>query len=266
MIGIGAVTAPVTFAVAEKVSAPVTGLIGEGAAAWTPAQLSGLALWLDADDSDTITLNGTDVSQWDDKSGNGYHASQAVAAAQPLYVASGLNGKGSVEFDGVNALMPISFTDANSAPITLILAGRLDVALQTSYIIDFENQRRVFTTSGDIFDGAWSFASNSTTGNMLLQFSASTAEGNEVYRNGVRISPARSGSDSFSTGIVMLGGRHTNSTQNFDGLMSEIVMVRAVLSVSDRQKLEGYLAHKWGLEANLPADHPYKSTPPTVTP
>jgi hypothetical protein len=35
------------------------------------------------------------------------------------------------------------------------------------------------------------------------------------------------------------------------------------LSTTDRQKLEGYLAHKWGLAANLPADHPYKSAAPT---
>jgi len=32
--------------------------------------------------------------------------------------------------------------------------------------------------------------------------------------------------------------------------------------VSDRQKLEGYLAHKWGLTSNLPNDHPYKTTSP----
>ena len=31
--------------------------------AWTPASLPSLALWLDADDAGTITLNGTDVSQ-----------------------------------------------------------------------------------------------------------------------------------------------------------------------------------------------------------
>jgi hypothetical protein len=30
----------------------------------------------------------------------------------------------------------------------------------------------------------------------------------------------------------------------------------------NRQKLEGYLAHKWGLGANLPVDHPYKTVGP----
>jgi hypothetical protein len=33
-------------------------------------------------------------------------------------------------------------------------------------------------------------------------------------------------------------------------------------ATSDREKLEGYLAHKWGLESNLPSTHPYKSSAP----
>jgi hypothetical protein len=33
--------------------------------AWTPASLgASLALWLDAEDASTITLNGSTVSQW----------------------------------------------------------------------------------------------------------------------------------------------------------------------------------------------------------
>lgn len=52
---------------------------------WTPAQIS-TALWLDAADASTITLNGTTVSQWNDKSGNGRNAVQVTAASQPVYV------------------------------------------------------------------------------------------------------------------------------------------------------------------------------------
>jgi len=34
------------------------------------------------------------------------------------------------------------------------------------------------------------------------------------------------------------------------------------LDESERQKLEGYFAHRWGIENSLPSGHPYKSTPP----
>ena len=51
---------------------------------WSPLQLgANLSLWLDASDASTITLNGSTVSQWNDKSGNARHATQATAANQP---------------------------------------------------------------------------------------------------------------------------------------------------------------------------------------
>jgi len=33
-------------------------------------------------------------------------------------------------------------------------------------------------------------------------------------------------------------------------------------SQSDSDKIEGYLAHKWGLESKLPVGHTYKTTAP----
>ena len=34
--------------------------------------------------------------------------------------------------------------------------------------------------------------------------------------------------------------------------------------MSEIEKAEGYLAHKWGLTGQLENAHPYKNTPPTV--
>ena len=46
----------------------------------------------------------------------------------------------------------------------------------------------------------------------------------------------------------------------------EIVYIQNYADVDTalRQKIEGYLAHKWGLAANLPIDHPYKTFAPRV--
>jgi len=54
-----------------------------------------------------------------------------------------------------------------------------------------------------------------------------------------------------------------NSTVNMDGALGEVVIV---MDTSDdtRERMEGYLAHKWGLTDNLPPGHRYKSTAPSV--
>jgi hypothetical protein len=50
-----------------------------------PQQSSGFPiLWLDAEDSNITTISGL-VSQWNDKSGNDYHATQSIAADRPAY-------------------------------------------------------------------------------------------------------------------------------------------------------------------------------------
>ena len=44
--------------------------------------------------------------------------------------------------------------------------------------------------------------------------------------------------------------------------MYEIIVLHSAPSTDTRQRIEGYLAHKWGLTANLPSDHPYKNVGP----
>ena len=46
------------------------------------------------------------------------------------------------------------------------------------------------------------------------------------------------------------------------GHIAEVVAYDRGLSDGVRQKLEGYLAHKWGLESRLPSTHSYKATKP----
>ena len=70
--------------------------------------------------------------------------------------------------------------------------------------------------------------------------------------------------DTTATDVRMMrnrGGVH------LDGRMAEYFHVAGApgtgsTDISDVQKAEGYLAHKWGLEGNLPVSHPYKSSAP----
>jgi len=47
-----------------------------------------------------------------------------------------------------------------------------------------------------------------------------------------------------------------------NGYIAELVIFNAKLSDADRERVEGYMAHKWGLAGDLPATHPYKYGPP----
>ena len=66
---------------------------------------------------------------------------------------------------------------------------------------------------------------------------------------------------SLGTGYTPFGGKVP-----FDGKIAEMIVVQDV-SEENRFKFEGYLAHKWGLTAKLPVNHPYKNSfNPTYTP
>jgi len=65
----------------------------------------------------------------------------------------------------------------------------------------------------------------------------------------------------FSTYYILDDSTGGNA---WGGGLGEYIITRGSLSTSDRQKIEGYLAHKWGLEGNLPSGHPYKTQKPTV--
>jgi hypothetical protein len=67
---------------------------------------------------------------------------------------------------------------------------------------------------------------------------------------------------SVMSGAVTLGSDGSGGS----GLQAAIaeVIVYTAIDADLRAKIEGYLAHKYGFESVLPADHTYKSAAPTV--
>jgi hypothetical protein len=61
-------------------------------------------LWLDASDLTTITLSGSNVTQWDDKSGNGRNLTQGTAAARPISGTVSQNGLNVLHFESGDVL------------------------------------------------------------------------------------------------------------------------------------------------------------------
>jgi hypothetical protein len=71
-------------------------------------------------------------------------------------------------------------------------------------------------------------------------------------------------SSGWGVGNGQIGLMYPDSGYYFSGLMFEIVIAGTELITADRERVEGYLAHRWGLTADLPGDHPYKTTPPSL--
>ena len=62
--------------------------------------------------------------------------------------------------------------------------------------------------------------------------------------------------------IYYFGGYFNGPTYKLKGQIAEVIGLRANPTTPIAQRIEGYLANKWGL--TLVSGHPYKSTPPTV--
>ena len=48
----------------------------------------------------------------------------------------------------------------------------------------------------------------------------------------------------------------------FHGFMSEIIVYNTYLTTIQRQKIEGYLSWKYGIQTNLPTTHPFYNSAP----
>ena len=69
-------------------------------ARFNPTSIPGCLMWVDATDSTTLTFSGTNVSQWNDKSGNGYNFTQPDTGRYPAYTVSGINSMTTWYFTG----------------------------------------------------------------------------------------------------------------------------------------------------------------------
>ena len=97
---------------------------------------------------------------------------------------------------------------------------------------------------------------NATVGSRIkISVNGGSLVGNNTRTGGITASNA-----TYTLQIGSLG----NNGVPLVGDYCELLIFDSLLSDTDRQKVEGYLAWKWGLEANLPAGHPYENAAPTI--
>jgi len=228
-----------------------------------PTSIPGCALWLDAADATTLTLSGSNVTQWNDKSGNGRNATGGVS---PTFSNSG------VVFNGANTYLATTYSAVPTAETFFCVATWTGSASRNYCIIGTSatNGRNfnILPTGGSntIKWDKWGVAGYAYTGGVQsnVPFLASgffTGSNGQTTLNGGTSSTI----DSFSfsgTGTTNIGTGVLGDY--YQGTINEIVIYNTVLTSTQRQQIEGYLAWKWGLSANLPGPtyHPYRGFKP----
>ena len=59
-----------------------------------------------------------------------------------------------------------------------------------------------------------------------------------------------------------IGQQSDFNDRGWEGKIAEVLTFSSALSSAEREKVEGYLAHKWGFTSKLPSSHTYKVTAP----
>jgi hypothetical protein len=244
---------------------------------WTPADITTQA-WFDASDASTITESGGDVSQWDDKSGNSHSLTQGTASNQPTTGTRTVNGLNVIDFDGDDRIFTNDSIVSGNPDIVMAVVVVYDTNLNaaTDRIVQLGDGagRTVAITGGSAgysfrFDNGNEVYGATSNAAPLIQIGVRTAgsdyQSSQMFINGTESSRTSGSGDTnvpnINTGLSL--GSGFTFAEYIDGVIGETIIVEDS-TLETRQKIEGYLAHKWGLEGNLDAGHPYKSAPPTV--
>jgi hypothetical protein len=82
-----------------------------------------------------------------------------------------------------------------------------------------------------------------------------------MYMNGTNGLSVTPGTRAQTSGPNYIG--MTSASERWSGQIYEVICYNSALSTTNRQKIEGYLAWKWGIQTSLPSNHPYYSAAPT---
>jgi hypothetical protein len=243
-----------------------------------PTQFSGCRMWLDAADATTLTLSGSNVTQWRDKSEVGIHHIQTTASNQPTYGTDSVYGKPGILFNGTStfltqsntSLFPISNTNtysiftahrvsSNSANIHTIYRGATPVQRQwfrwqstfANFLADRDPEGYINFASNNVgaMNGTSSFVNDTTT--------------SSGYINGSLIATVSKTSSAISQ-YLSVGGV---AGELMNGSIFEVIVFNRVVTATERQQIEGYLAWKWGLQGSLPGSvNPFVRVKRALTP
>jgi hypothetical protein len=260
---------------------------------FNPASIPGCQLWLDAADTSSILVDSSsNVSLWIDKSNTGTTATPTRGAtANPItyvtvdgYRAIYINNNGSAVYNASTySQLTIQSNFQTTADYSIFAVVNLSNVVIAEYQTIYGNARGASgETRSPNFGAGMSLEFNADGTNRMISSSfigsgrlqtalISSSSALTAYTNTSVYASATNAYTRPSTDVgalPMIGGAFGASSGGSDnrfatGYFHEILFYNSVLTPIQRQKVEGYLAHKWGLQTSLPANHPHKSAGPT---
>jgi hypothetical protein len=230
---------------------------------FTPASVSGLQLWLDANVYSSITFSGSDITQWDDQSGYGRNATpNNTSGGYPQYTSTGVNSKPSIVFADNISMKSTVPTGTTPSAVTIFLVfertgsglggytmicDRTEVPNPSPFeMFNDARYRGNNTSQSDSFNASFNFETSSDATNIYImncksdtwqEWANATVSINDTTTSGLF------GDDNCSS--VYIASRSDNS-MGFTGNLAEIVLYNRILTNTERQNVEQYLKTKWG--------------------
>ncbi len=237
-----------------------------------PTQLSNCAAWFDAADMSTFfqNSNGTTAAQadsdpigyWQDKSGNGRHATQSTNASRPVLKVNQVNSRPAVQFDGSASHFRSTLSLGSAHSVFFVTRPRIrKIGVMLNGAYDYE----LMYGDADTFGGN-NFAAYAN-GYAVYSLGAITTGVFQVATyvlSGGTLPGNLSGWTNGTGGAATVGTAGTAPTANmsantyigrsaavgvfaWDGLIAEIICYSRALSTAERQEVERYLGWKHGI-------------------
>ena len=226
-----------------------------------PQNVPGLTVWLDASSSSNFTLSGSNITAWNDKSGNSYNCS---GTGNPQFISNVKNGFGVARFAGASYLENTDLPYLKER--TVFVVRRWDNFTVAANLFGFptrfpNTQIGIYAISASgVGYNSWN---SDTYGVSNLPFNswgvdtfdfksdATTTTSNAWRLNGTALSLSQTSSSpsnrqQFVNGYYVARGG-TTGDQLFRGDIGEILIFDSVLSTANQQVIEAYLQSKWGI-------------------
>jgi len=233
-----------------------------------PTSITGCQLWLDALDSSTVT-GTTTVTQWRDKSGNSRHlgagsgttsySSNAIQVNNSyLYVESPVNLSSFSVFIVAKTTGGNNQTVFSGKPNPANTDEDWDSLDGFGFFMDSQSSVRFYGQ----FSNVSQFNVNTSTPQVFSFQSSGTSLSswyNGVSKTGATLSSSRtSTAQGFMVGASWSGSSYYNIVATAS--VYEAITYNTILTTTQRQQVESYLAQKWSLTSNLPSGHPGLTT------